>query len=331
VTVRGLAFRATTVPLIAGGFAASRFPAAIALENARDCQLRDLTVRAVAGHGIAGSRGLINTRVEGCEITQCGAGGLYVGGTGAQLRNNHVHGIGRSYPSAIGIFRGGRDCVVAHNEVHDCTYSAINYGGTGNVIESNLIYDCMKVLHDGAAIYMFAATNCVLRGNVARDIVDTGGYGASSYYLDERSYGCVVEGNLSLRVNRPVHNHMATNNVIRDNVFIVEGDARLTFPRSQAFTMERNIVSATGKIRIENIAAIDHWSHNLFHSGTGVIEQVRMKDYGPQKTITGPPGDTMVAAPQFMDPDAGDYRFREGSPAPRLGIRPLEIDHAGRR
>jgi hypothetical protein len=56
----------------------------------------------------------------------------------------------------------------------------------------------MKVLHDGAAIYLFAARNCVLRGNVARDIVDTGGYGASAYYLDERSTGCVVERNLSL-------------------------------------------------------------------------------------------------------------------------------------
>jgi hypothetical protein len=72
------------------------------------------------------------------------------------------------------------------------------------VIEHNLIYDCMKVLHDGAAIYMFAATNCVLRGNVARDVPDTGGYGSSAYYLDERSTGCVVERNLS-HARRPAH------------------------------------------------------------------------------------------------------------------------------
>ena len=67
----------------------------------------------------------------------------------------------------------------------------------------------MKTLYDGAAIYMFGAKDCVMRGNFVRDIIDTDGYGASAYYLDENSEGCVVENNLSLRVARPSHNHLA--------------------------------------------------------------------------------------------------------------------------
>ncbi len=330
VTLRGLTVTVTTAPLIAGGFAAAAFDGAISLSHAEDCSLDTLTVRGVAGHGIDAVRGSVRTRVSRSEITDCGAGGIYVGGTGASISDNHVHGIGRAYPSAIGVYRGGRDCVVRHNEIHDVPYSAINYGGTGNVVEYNLIYDCMKVLHDGAAIYLFAARDCVLRGNLARDIVDTGGYGASAYYLDERSTGCVVERNLSLRVARPLHNHMATNNVIRDNVFLVEGDAKLTFPRSEDFTMTRNILYATGNILVEGMNAVTNWAGNLFFSGTGRIEGVRLKNYAAAEEVESLPDGVLVADPLFMDWRQGDYRFQDASPAHRLGLRPIAAGRAGR-
>ena len=41
----------------------------------------------------------------------------------------------------------------------------------------------------------------------------------------------MVEGNVALRVNWPSQNHMATNNIIRDNLFVVEGDAKIAFAR----------------------------------------------------------------------------------------------------
>lgn len=331
VVVRGLTFSATTVPLVAGGFAATRLSGAISLDRAERCTFEDLVIRGVGGHAVKATGRIQDIVVQRCEIHDCGAGGLYVGGQRAILRDNHVHGIGRSYPSGIGIYNGGTDCLVTHNEVHDCSYSAINYGGRGNVVSHNLLYDCMKVLHDGAAIYMFAATNCILRGNFARDITDTGGYGASAYYLDERSSGCVVEHNVSLRVGWPAHNHMATNNVIRNNLFLVEGDAKLTFPRSTGFTLERNILSATGKIRIEGENAVTRWSKNLFHSGANRIERVRLDQYSGRETLLGPPGDTVMADPLLVDPASLDFRFRTNSPALELGIEPIDIRAVGIR
>jgi hypothetical protein len=330
LTVRNLQFAATTVPLVAGGFAAAAFDGAINVRDAADCAFDRVAVRGVAGHAIKGSRAIRRTRIENSEITDCGAGGLYVGGEGAVLRNNHVWKIGRSYPSAIGIFQGGRDCLVSHNEVHDCSYSAINYGGTSNVVENNLIYDCMKVLHDGAAIYMFAANQCVLRGNLARDITDLGGYGASAYYLDERSTGCVVENNVSLRVNWPTHNHMATNNIIRNNIFVVPGDAKLTFPRSTDFTLERNVIFATGKIRVEGVNGVTNWVKNLFYSESGRYECVTLNQYSPTATATNPPPNTLTENPRLQDPARGDYRLRPDSPAHRLGIQPVDVSKAGR-
>jgi hypothetical protein len=330
ITVRGLTFAGTTAPLIAGGFAAGAFDGAISLSNAEGCVFDRLTIKGVAGHAIKGARSIKTARVENCEITDCGAGGVYVGGSQAVIRNNHIWKIGRGYPSAIGIHQGGRECVVSHNEVHDCAYSAINYGGNGNIVEYNLLYDCMKVLHDGAAIYMFAATNCILRGNLARDFTDTGGYGASAYYLDERSSKCVVENNVSLRVNWPSHNHMATNNIIRNNLFIVEGDAKLTFPRSVDFTLERNVVYATGKIRFEGFNAVTNWSNNLLYSGKDRIERVTLRQYSATGTTTNPPPNTVVADPLFVDLAKGDYRFRRESPAHKLGIQPVDVSKAGR-
>jgi hypothetical protein len=331
VVIRGLEISAATVPLRTGGFAASAYPGALMLERVADCRLEDLVVRGVAGQGIKAGRSVSRIIVRNCEVTQCGAGGIYLGGEEAIIEDNHVHGIGQQYPSAIGIYRGGRDCTVRHNEVHDCSYSAINYGGTGNLIENNLIYDCMKVLHDGAAIYMFAATNCILRGNLARDIIDTGGYGASAYYLDERSSECVVERNVSLRVRRPSHNHMATNNVIRNNLFFVEGDAKLTFPRSTRFTLERNLIYATGKIRIENIDAVSHWDRNLLFSEAGSVERVRLQRYAASEILKGAPPETVTIDPQLADWRGGQFTWAASSPANRLGIEPVDVSRAGRR
>ncbi len=330
VSVEGLELPVTTVPLVAAGFAAEAFDGAITLSDTEDCAFRALTVHRVAGHGIKTGRGVSGTVVEGCEIADCGAGGLYVGGRRARLHNNHVHGIGRSYPSAVGIYEGGEECVVSHNEVHDTSYSAINYGGRGNRIEYNLLYDCMKVLHDGAAIYMFAADRCVLRGNVARDITDRGGYPVSAYYLDERSTNCVVEENLALRVSWPAHNHMATNNVIRRNVFIADGDMKLTWPRCREFTMAENVLYATGKIRLEGANYVTNWTRNLFFSGVGKIEQVEMRDYSSVKTIEGEPADSTVGDPLFADWPNGKVRLRSGSPALKMGLPQPDFSRAGR-
>jgi hypothetical protein len=331
VTLRGLSLSATTVPLRAAGFASSAFNGAVSIENTVSCTLDNLTVARVAGHGVNTRRTSRGLKVRGCEIVECGAGGIYAGGDGTLIENNHIHQIGLGYPSAIGIYRGGKNSIVRHNEVHDTSYSAINYGGENNVVENNLIYNCMKTLHDGAAIYLFAAKNCIIRGNVERDIVDGGGYGASAYYLDERSEGCVVENNLALRVNWIFHNHMALNNTIRNNVAVIEGDARISFPKSSNYTIEGNVVYATGRIRIENDAAVTAWKHNLLYSGTGKVERAALNNYSQSALATGAPEGTSTDDPLFVNLKEGDYNYRLGSPATALGLKPIDPRRAGRQ
>ena len=315
VTLRGLVFSVADTPAVAGGFGAGNYQGALAANFADDCRFQDLTVYNVGGQGIKA----LNTkslRVENCEIRDTGACGLLLRGRDTQITDNHVYRVGISYPSAIGIFCGGQNQNVSHNEVHDTPYTAVNCGGTGHRIENNLIHHAMTVLHDGAAFYFIFGKNITLRGNLVRDIPDTGGYGSSSYYIDELSEGCLVEGNVSVGVARPSHNHWAKNNTIRNNIFLFDGEMRITFPRSSEFTFEKNVLSSRGGIVISNSEAITRSSGNVFFS--------------TKNTVEGSPQGTLIAPP-MLEVEGRVYRFAPGSPAAAAGIQPVDVTSAGRR
>ena len=330
ITVRGFTLSVTTTPLEAGGFGAGKFDGAISIASAENCRLIGLEIVNVGGQGIkASGDGL---RIERCHVHNTGACGIRCRGTEAIITDNHIHDIGLTYPSAIALQGGGRDCLISHNEIHDCPYTAINCGGERNRIEHNLIYHAMKELHDGGGIYCFAGKDLVLRGNFIRDIIDTGGYGASAYYLDERSENCLVEGNLSVGILRPSHNHMAKGNTIRNNVFISDADARITFPKSSNYTFEHNVIQAKGQIVLDNPDAITTLRNNMLFSAEGKIQCRRLKDYSQAGDYSfEADGENLTADPHIIEFEKGWIRFAADSPAPKLGIKPIDVSGAGPR
>ena len=330
ITVRGLTLSVTTTPLEAGGFGAGKFDGAISVTFAENCRLIGLEIVNVGGQGIkASGDGL---RIERCHVHNTGACGIRCRGTEAVVTDNHIHDIGLTYPSAIALQGGGRDCLLSHNEIHDCTYTAINCGGQRNRIEHNLIYHAMKELHDGGGIYCFAGKGLVLRGNFIRDIIDTGGYGASAYYLDERSENCLVEGNLSVGILRPSHNHMAKGNTIRNNIFISDANARITFPKSSNYIFERNVIYAKGQIVLENPDAITTLRNNVLFSAEGEIQCRRLKDYSQEGSYSFEADrENLSADPHIVEFKKGCVRFAADSPALKLGIKPIDVSGAGPR
>jgi hypothetical protein len=330
ITIRNLTLSVTTTPLEAGGFGAGRFDGAISIAFAENCCLTGLEVVNVGGQGIkASGDGL---RVERCHVHNAGACGIRCRGAKAVVTDNHIHDVGLTYPSAIALQGGGRDCLISHNEIRDCPYTAINCGGERNRIEHNLVYRAMLELHDGGGIYCFAGKDLVLRGNFIRDIVDTGGYGASAYYLDERSENCLVEGNLSVGIVRPSHNHMAKSNTIRNNVFISDTDTRITFPRSSGYTFEHNVICAKDEIVLENPDAITTMQNNVLYSAKGKIQCRRLKDYSRvgDYSFEEDSGD-LTADPQIIEFEKGRVIFSANSPALKLGIKPIDVGGAGIR
>jgi len=331
VTIRGLTLAVTNTPLVAGGFGAGSFPGAVELTRAENCRLVGLEIKNVAGQGIRASN-LKSCLVEDCHVHDTGACGLKFGGE-CTVRNNHVHHVGRIYPSGIAVWGGGRDgqtCRIEHNTVHDTPYTAIACGGDDHRIEHNRIYAAMQVLHDGAGIYITFCKRVVLRGNYIYDILDTGGYGASAYYLDEQAEDCLVEDNLSVHVARPSHNHMARKNTLRNNVFVCDGDATLTFPRSSDYRLEKNVIVAGGAIRVTRPEGISEAAGNVVLSKSGKVEGVQLEAYrqtGTQPIKSG--AGWLLADPKLTDYESGKVRFAPDSPTRELGIRPIDVSGAG--
>jgi len=331
VTLRGLTLSVTGTPLRAGGFGAGHFDGALQLVHAEGCRLEGLEIVNVGGQGIkvSGGKGL---RIERCHVHHTGACGVKLDGSGGLVADCRIHHVGLTYPSAIGLWCNGKGNTLAHNAVHDTPYTAIACGGDDHLVEANRIHSAMKELHDGAGIYITFCKRVTLRGNFIHDITDTGGYGASAYYLDEQAEDCLVEGNLSLRVVRPSHNHMARKNTLRGNVFVSDADATLTFPRSAGYRLEKNVIVATGKIVFSNPAAVAAFEDNVVFSRAGKVEGQPLRDYSP--TGAGPlkAGEGLVLAdPRLSVTEAGKVAFAPDSPAHKLGITSLDVSRAGPR
>jgi hypothetical protein len=329
--IRGLTLCLTTTPLKSGGFGAYNFSGAIQMQNTESCILSGLRILNVAGQGIkAGSvRSLI---VENSEVGPTGACGLNLDGQNFQVVNNLIHHTGRLYPSAIALHAGGENLVIAHNEIHHTPYTAINSGGKNIVIERNRIHHAMEELHDGAGIYVFGGKNTVLKGNFIYDITDTGSFGASAYYLDETCENCVVEGNLSLRVGWPFHCHMAQDNTIRQNIFVSDGDMKITFPRSKDDIFKQNILSSRGKITFTNLPAQKSFRDNVLFSAKGEVLSEILKDYvtAETKRVEATEGN-VFADPMLQGVEEGNVQFDPKSPAAERGIQPLDVRDAGRK
>ena len=298
VTLRGLTLQATTTPLKAGGFGAYAFDGALRIDRARNCTLEALEITCVGGWAIQ-SGALYDSKINNCKLHHTGAGAIRTSGSGTLIANNHVHHVGLYYPSAIAVAAygsrnaDGKGLHLYRNEIHDTPYTGIAGGGTGNVIEENLIYRVMQEMHDGGAIYG-GMKEAILRGNVVRDVVKIGeGYGVSAYYFDEGAENCTIENNVSIGVERPTHNHIANNITIRNNVFVANDKMSLSFSRSSNCKLENNTLVAPAGIRVYPPNAVTAWKGNrIFRNGLD-------KDGKPQSyTIddTMPP----VAAPKRM-------------------------------
>jgi len=285
VEIEGFELTATAAPRVKAGFGAYSLSGAIDMGDVRHGRFHHLTIRAVGGYGIRTTGQLEDVRVDHCELSDLGAGGLRIG-SGRDIGKSvvedcSVHHIGRYQPSAIGI--AASNCHIRHNEVCHTSYSAINCGGDGFIVEKNLLHDTMEVLNDGAAIYSFGSHDGIMRGNLAYGIHPVNGHALRiAYYLDEVSSGWLVEGNVAADCDFPNHNHMCGRHTYRSNLFVNErGGLRISLQRSNDPThYEGNVFSAGGEIVFTMTeGALGRFEGNRYHSLHGtVVGRVNRED-----------------------------------------------------
>jgi hypothetical protein len=265
------------------------------------------------------------------------------------VADNVIAHCGRFTPEAMGIFVGDNaHNQIIRNDVYDLYQSAIAVGsvqdfGPGqardNVIEYNHIHDIGQgMLSDVAGIYTCSTPGSRIRYNRVHDVSrrDYGGWGI---YPDEGSHDLLIQNNLVYRCqDGGLFAHHNRNITAENNIFAFSrrtqierygiGGFELNFRRNIVFFTEGKAVGdgGTGKSG-RNVCAFDR---NLYWNASG--QPVVFGD----KTLTqwqavGQDKDSLVVDPLFIDPNNGDFRLGQGSPAAKAGFEPWDLKAVGPR
>ncbi len=190
-------------------------------------------------------------------ITDIGADGLKLGGTGAgdsrasleggghTITGNTIHDIGVVFPEGTGIFAliTGNN-TITHNLIYNVPSAGISVGWNftsaatackNNLIAQNELYQVQQALSDTAAVYLLGSQpGTVVQNNKIHDLpslvygsfTGTGGIGM---YLDQGSDSITLQNNWVYRTTASFLLHMCQNNTLQNNVFVDPSSTFFTY------------------------------------------------------------------------------------------------------
>lgn len=363
VTLRGLSFQhamwQTPREKPADGQAAAWLKAAVQCDGMSHCKLIDCEVAHVGEYGIHLHRACQHNRIERCHVYDLGAGGIRVGMTQSPSQDSHaashnvidncfIHDGGHVFHAGVGMWIGRADNItVSHNEICDFDYTGISVGWMwgyksqnchDNIIEYNHVYNIGRgVLSDMGGIYTLGIQHgTVVRNNCFHHIYAYS-YGGWGLYTDEGSYDIVMENNIVYDCKQNAfHQHYGRENVIRNNIlaFGRQGQIALTRPEAghRAFTIERNIVySDTGYTFHGNWHDREEFEfdYNCYWDASGTEMVFPDGQTFEEWQAEGFDENSIIADPMFVDPANRDFRLKSGSPALKLGFKPIDRSEIG--
>ena len=246
--------------------------------------------------------------------------------------------------------------IVSHNEISDLYYTGISLGwvwgykstvSRDNIIEYNHIYDLGKgVLSDMGGIYMLGRQQgTIIRNNIVHD-VKSKHYGGWGIYTDEGSSYITVENNICYNLScNCYHQHYGASNTVRNNIFVKAGETPIKFSKNEmhvGIIFERNIVVADGKCIYKLGCDEDDWgftqviaSHDniLFDTKRKEIKIVKIGakefDFETAQKVFSIEDNSIIADPDFTDPDSFDFSVPDNSPAHKIGFKPINTKYVG--
>jgi len=344
--------------------AAVTVPAAIMVDGASGAVFETCEVAHVGGYAIWLRRGCESNALTECRIHDFGTGGIRIGEatpaasdadeSGQNTVNScHIYDGGHVYPSGVGIWLAqSSGNTIRHNEIHGLPYTGISVGWNwgdepnrthDNAIEDNHVHHVMMgILNDGGAIYTLGvSTGSVIRHNLFHDVWPYSAIGWG-IYLDATTSGYTVEDNVVYNIfsGGLMFNNGGHNNTIRNNVFALSSqqalwpcwpaDGNVFEHNITLYTQgdllwpycERSLTQATdGKYPFSG------WRSNLYWRPGGDVEFLgrSLEEWQALGLDAG----SIVGDPGFVDPQAADFRLKDGSPALALGIRSIDTSTVG--
>jgi len=359
VEIRGISFQHAGWVCPEAGFepsqAAAPIEAVIRIDHAEKLTITNCEIARTGTYGIWFRDGCRDNLVSQCLLHNLGAGGIRIGSihegrdSGANtIKDCIVRDGGRVFPCAVGIWIGhSGDNAVEHNEISHFPYTGISIGwrwgyaaseAKRNRVDFNHIHHIGNgLLSDMGGIYTLGPSEgTTLRNNRIHDIAsyDYGGWGL---YNDEGSTGILMENNLVYQTaTGGYHQHYGRENIIRNNIFAFARDQQLQLTRAEdhlSFTFSHNIVlwekgrlwsgGANGNGRFES-------DKNLYwRTDGGGIDCFGKNLADWQKA--GHDLHSLITDPAFVDPAAGDFRFKDSAVAEKIGFKPFDPAAAGVR
>lgn len=366
VALRGLRFAHCAWPLPAEGlsYPQADLPvgAAIGAQGVRNCTLDECEIAHCDSCGIELGRGCQENCLTRNTLDDLGASGIKIGqsecpakpadATGHTLiADNTLRAGAQTYFSACGIWIGQSDYnTISHNEIQGEWQFAISTGwrwgyfppqaARNNIIEYNHVHHIgVRQLGSHSSIYALGIQpGTVIRNNVVHH---GAGYGIA---IDQAGTGILVENNLVYRNGFGLHfNYHCLGNIVQNNIFAFNGAAQWTRygdapPPGEDATLnvlQRNIVCWNGG----RLWAEAKWAsylmvidYNLYYDASGQPVTF-LGDSLDQWRHKGPWLDqqSVIANPQFTDPDHDNYTLKPDSPALKLGFQPFDPTKAGPR
>ena len=327
--------------------AAVGVPGAIHFENASNCGIVNCEVSRIGGYAVEVAGGCSDIAVNANRITDMGAGGVKInpGSEKVSVTNNDIGDGGKIFMSAIGVWIGNSpNNHVAHNHIHDLNYTGVSVGwtwgygpskATGNIIEYNHIdHIGREVLSDLGGIYSLGTSpGTILRNNLIHDCYSHS-YGGWGIYTDEGSSNMLIENNVVYNTKTGgFHQHYGKENTVRNNVFAFATVQQLQRTRPEphlVYTFDHNIV---------------YFDKGDLLGGGGWSDDKQKMDYNTYWNTSGPvsfaggtledwrkrghDANSVIADPLFVNPARFDFRLKPGSPALKLGFRPIDLSSVG--
>jgi len=367
VTFRGLTFCHTTAPLPEKGHAHSQaeapVPAAVYAEGARHCRFEGNEIAHVGQWGIELSRGCQDNHIVGNRIHDVGAGGIKIGepkepkadadeACRTVITDNRVLDGNKVYMGAPGIWigRSGSN-LIAHNEVRGAWQWGISVGwqwqylpptrGRDNRVEYNHVHHLGESeLGTHGAIYCLGPSpGTTVRNNHVHHVTG-GGYGI---ILDQGCCGVLVENNVVHHTCGGFNsNFHCIGNIVMNNLFALTtlcGMHRYGDNPPPGYSLSNTNIFCRNILYWREGALLrrDDWLDfatiqdcNLYFDATGNPVKFGKRTFGEWK-VKKLDRRSIIADPLFVSVDDGDFGLSPGSPAFRLGFRPIDLGSVGPR
>ncbi len=284
------------------------------------------------------------------------------------FEDNHIHDLGKIHRAGVGVLlRHTHANTVAHNHIHHLFYSGVSVGwvwqyrpsvSRDNVVAFNHIHDIGQgILSDMGGVYTLGISpGTVIRNNRIHDVA-AHGYGGWGIYTDQASTGILIENNVVYRTKmESFHQHWGKDNIIRNNIFAFGGDGALRLSKDEGsrpqFTLTNNILLTRNQPLFSGGYAYDVtqaalpfvsdrnllWDMNDAALSAIARNSMRGTRKGTPTPLAlaawralGQDANSVVADPGFADPAKGDFSLRPGSPALKIGFRPIDLSTVGVR